>query len=276
MEVMEARYLQINFGGFITLSTVDWPGLASAVIFFRGCPLRCPFCHNKDIQGGQDMRDLSTVKKEVKKAITFGCFEPSDQITLDEAAYRVVAERGISALVFSGGEALAQPEAVRSLALFCKSIGIKAGLETCGYYSDHLRQILPLVDKIFLDVKAALKEPEHFRATGVEGASSRVRDSLEICMASGVPLEVRTTVFPGMPSAQEIREIAELLSSLQIKFPDNALEGLVLQQGLPRSSEFEPLTADDLKAIATSVEGLVRVQTRARKAPDKVLNPGSF
>ena len=95
-------------------------------------------------------------------------------------------------------------------------------------------------------------------------------------MASGVPLEVRTTVFPGMPSAQEIREIAELLSSLQTKFPENSLEGLVLQQGLPRSSEFEPLTADDLKAIATSVEGLVRVQTRARKAPDKVLNPGSF
>jgi len=30
-------------------SFIDFPGTVSTVLFFRGCNLRCPYCHNPDI-----------------------------------------------------------------------------------------------------------------------------------------------------------------------------------------------------------------------------------
>ena len=41
---------EINVGGVETFSMVDYPGKMSAVVFMQGCPWRCPFCHNMELQ----------------------------------------------------------------------------------------------------------------------------------------------------------------------------------------------------------------------------------
>jgi pyruvate-formate lyase-activating enzyme len=84
-------------------------------------------------------------------------------------------------------------------------------------------------------------------------------------MSSGISLEVRTTVFPGMPSPSEVREIAEALSALKSEFPGHGLELFVLQQGQPREAEFEPVPSGKLRELAASLQSLVDV--RVRDAP---------
>lgn len=40
-------------GGVLRLSTIDYPGRLASVIYCSGCPLRCPYCHNKGLVLGQ-------------------------------------------------------------------------------------------------------------------------------------------------------------------------------------------------------------------------------
>ena len=39
----------MKYAGMIKQSLVDYPGEIAAVLFTRGCNLRCPFCHNPDL-----------------------------------------------------------------------------------------------------------------------------------------------------------------------------------------------------------------------------------
>jgi pyruvate-formate lyase-activating enzyme len=118
------------------------------------------------------------------------------------------------------------------------------------------------VDRVFLDVKAALSEHEYTKATGVRGIASLVQESLRTCITSRVNLEIRTTVFPEMPSDSEVVVIARTLNELKLENPESRLDRLVLQQGLPRKKEFEPVSLDRLSLMAESLEDLIDVQIR--------------
>jgi pyruvate formate lyase activating enzyme len=198
----------------------------------------------------------------MKNTSTF--FDNSEQIDLNEACDRVTAKPFVKALVLSGGEPLMQPKPAAAMFRVARDLGLNTGLETSGCYPDQLSKILRenLVDKVFLDVKAALCEHEYTKATGVRGIAPLVQESLRTSIASGVNLEIRTTVFPEMPSDSEVVGIARTLNELKSKNPENRLERLVLQQGLPRKKEFKPVSLDRLRHMAESLEDLIDVQIR--------------
>jgi pyruvate formate lyase activating enzyme len=257
----------------VPLSTVDWAGCASIVLFLRGCPLRCPNCQNRGLQEGESLVDRDLIAREMKKALAQEAACPQtdrDQITLEEAFGRAETRPLVSALVLSGGEPLMQPRESRALLSLARSLGLKTAIETSGYYPDRLRQLLDegLVDKVFLDVKSRFNEQDYARATGIGGAASRAFESLRICMAEGVSLEVRTTVFPSQPSFAEVREIAEVLALLKKELSgQHRLERLVLQQGLPKDQNFVPVPSEIMQAMAESARELMEVQIRAYPAP---------
>jgi pyruvate formate lyase activating enzyme len=259
--------MKVNLGGIVHLSTVDWTGSATTVIFLRGCPLRCPHCHNRDLQNGENQVDLTFIQGEIKtknlRPVSSGRI-PSSQIKLEKAINLADSRRGkkhidslISGIVLSGGEPLMQSEVVTAIARSARDAGLKVGLETCGYYPDRLDRLLQenLVDRIFLDVKAAFRDPEYERSTGMRNVAPRVQESLRACMRWKVPFEVRTTVFPDMPSPLEIAEIAGTLSELREEFPGSKLERIALQRGLPKEKEFIPISSEDLSILARSIEG---------------------
>ncbi|NPV62928.1 MAG: radical SAM protein [Methanotrichaceae archaeon] len=257
--------MKVNLGGTIPLSTVDWTGRACTVVFLRGCPLRCPFCHNFELQAGQSPVEFPALSRDLRHIIRgTGLNLQPGQITIEEAADQASAKPLVSALVLSGGEPLMQPEASRALLRLAKSLNLQTGVETCGYYPERLKELLDegLLDKLFLDIKSTLREEDYARATGRKDVCLKVWESLEAALASGVSLEIRVTVFPASPAAAEVKEIATDLSSALQSHPGHGLQNLVLQQGRPREMEFRPVPLDDLKRMSELLADLVPVAVR--------------
>lgn len=276
------REMLVNFGGIVPLSTVDWLGRAALVVFLRGCPLRCPHCHNQRLQTGESRVALHAIESRIASVVKgfpramrtgIRVESQSQQINLDEASQRASSKPFVDAFVLSGGEPLQQPEACSQLFHLARSLHLCTGLETSGCFPDSLETLLKkgLVDKVFLDIKAALREPDYEMAAGRGGMAARVEESLEICFKSGVALDTRCTVFPDMPSSSQLPGIAGMLCRLKARYPENRMDCMILQQGLARKGEarFEPVSIEALQemAKACSLACKTGLKVRIRAAP---------
>ncbi|MFH1469936.1 MAG: anaerobic ribonucleoside-triphosphate reductase activating protein [Pseudomonadota bacterium] len=168
---LERRPAPVPVGGLTPLTTVDWPGMLSAVLFLRGCPWRCGYCHNADLQGGVGP---TRAWPEVRGFL--------------------MARRGLlDAVVFSGGEPTLYAgleQALREV----RAMGFATGLHTGGPYPARLAALLDagLLDWVGFDVKAP--RCDYDAVTGVLGSGDAAWRSLRGLVSSGVSCELRTTV----------------------------------------------------------------------------------
>lgn len=164
------RSAELRVGGLTKISTCDWPGELVATIFCQGCPWDCGYCHNPHLIPPTS----------------------ADTIPWSEVMDFLASRRGLlDGVVFSGGEPTLQaalPEAI----LAVRALGFRIGLHSAGPYPGRLAQVLPLIDWIGFDVKAAFAEYQ--RVTGVAGSGGKGRASLLKVLASGIACDIRTTV----------------------------------------------------------------------------------
>ncbi|MCU0637876.1 MAG: radical SAM protein [Methanothrix sp.] len=190
------------------------------------------------------------------------------QISIDEAVSRARSKPFVDTLVLSGGEPLLQPVACVRLLRLGKSMDLKTGIETSGVFPENLQKLLwdGLVDRVFLDIKTALHEPDYEIATGRGNNAPAVLSSLEICFRSGVSFEARSTIFPNMPSESQLVKIAEMLCSLKDRYPQSSFDGMTLQQGRAQESEkaFEPISAEAMQNMAASCRAACHEQLLIR------------
>lgn len=196
--------MKLNFGGIVPISTIDWYGRASLVIFFRGCPFRCIYCHNKELINGIDLVDIETIKNKILNTSSF-----------------------ISAVVFSGGEPTMQSEPLVLLAQYAKGLNLDVGIQTNGYYPYVIEELisLSLVDKISIDVKAPLDPNIYEKVVGIRAKRvvKCVAKTLDILKSSTVCFEVITTVFKSFFERRKscidyITSIAEILKDYKCTY----------------------------------------------------------
>lgn len=174
----------MEIGGY-SISTIDFPGTPSLVIFLAGCPIRCPYCHNPElIEGGMEI-PLKDIYKKI--------LESKDLV---------------DALVISGGEPLIQIDGLEKVLKFAKSLKLKTKLDTNGYWPMYIKRVKKLLDYVALDIKAPFEEYE--RLFGFDGF--RVRESMEILSRSEIFLECRTTYVPGILKPEDIIRIASQIN----------------------------------------------------------------
>jgi pyruvate formate lyase activating enzyme len=219
----------VNFGGFVPLSTVDWRGRAVCTVFFRGCPVRCSYCHNRSIQEGEDFRDTGEVQELIRSSKLL-----------------------VSGVVFSGGEPTMQPEPLAALAAASREMGFAVGLQTNGIFPKVLRRLVEgrLVDRIALDVKARW---ERYDSLLKEKYTHAVQESLAFCQEAVktgalAECEVVVTLFRGYED--EVPYIARAAGPLD----------LVLQQGV--EGMVPPLSAAELRKVGDRLKRPVKVRTR--------------
>jgi pyruvate formate lyase activating enzyme len=217
-------------GGITPFSTVDWPGKLACVAFLAGCPWRCPYCQNHQLQ--------SRASATLTDAELFSLLE---------------ARRGLlDGVVFSGGEPLAQ-HAVIEAARHARELGFQVGLHTCGAFPDRLREALPLLDWVGIDVKAPWDAYDRITLGRESGAAAR--ESLQAVLDSGVAMEARTTWHPALLTPQDISDIAHDLAGRGVRtWAVQAYRPEGTTGELPNETVYPSEVPDDLPALFDSYE----------------------
>jgi len=185
---MEELKTNIKIGDVETFSIVDFPNKVSAVVFIQGCPWRCPFCYNTELQDAGKPNHISWLK--------FLAFLQKRKGILD-------------AVVFSGGEPLLQADGLLNAIADVKKLGFEVGLHTGGYYPEALQKVVDLLDWVGLDIKAPLEDGAYKKATGGSGVAEKIRKSLQILVDAGIHFECRTTCDPRHLKIEDIYILAK-------------------------------------------------------------------
>ena len=202
----------MEISGFVKLSTIDFPGILSAVIFTQGCNLDCIFCHN---------RHLIPIEK--------------GKIMEEEVlSYLFRARDMIDGVVITGGEPLLQSD-IENFAEKIKEIGLKVKIDTNGFFPEKLESLLSksLVDFVALDVKAPLIPEDYSYIAGkiiTEGDLEKLRKTIELVSGS-VKHEFRTTVLESFHTPEKILAIAKELPASSTY----VLQQFVSREGIPVS-----------------------------------------
>ncbi len=176
----------LSIAGLVPFTTIDFPEHLAAVIFFKGCPLRCPFCHNPSIQ----MFDHKSDRDWDTEILPF----------LKERRQR------LDGVVLSGGEPLAQPDLISAISKL-KELGFQVAIHTSGVYPHQLREVVSLVDWVGLDIKAPWQK--YTQLTGRPHMAPLVQESIDILIEQNVSFEARTTCDPRFLTLEDIRAIAD-------------------------------------------------------------------
>ena len=173
----------------------DGPGVRTTV-FFKGCPLRCAWCHNPE---GQSF-DIETMSR--KDGTSIQCGQDWDAAALAEELLKnadIMKQSG-GGVTFSGGEPLAQAEFLLELIPLLKEKGVHVAIETSGYApSETYRSVVSQVDFAYQDVKCL--DPSLFkRLTG--GDLKIVLDNISWLRKSGVPFVFRVPLIPGVNDSE--------------------------------------------------------------------------
>ncbi|MGV7207206.1 anaerobic ribonucleoside-triphosphate reductase activating protein [Oxalobacteraceae bacterium A2-2] len=219
----------LNIGGWTPFSAAEYPALLSAVVFVQGCPWRCGYCHNPQLQ-----------PRTREPALSW------------EALLSTLRKRVglLDAVVFCGGEPTVDPALAQAVAEV-RALGYRTGLETAGIYPQRLREVLPLLDWVGFDVKAPFAR--YADVTGVAGSGDAARSSLRALLASSVAYECRTTVHPALLPPAVLLELAYELRSMGVR-------NYVLQ-------EFRAIGCRDKALSASAMAGYPGAGLAAQIAP---------
>jgi len=181
---------------FESFGTVDGPGIRF-VVFMQGCPLRCVYCHNRDMWAAAGGREYTAdeVVTKLKKYI----------------GYIKLSGGGITV---TGGEPTLRAEFVTEVFKKCKTLGVHTALDTSGFVKlERVKELLKYTDLVLMDIKHA-REEQHKKITGAGGRLPR--EFARYVSDQNIPMWIRYVLVPGLTDAEEdLQAAAEIIGSLK-------------------------------------------------------------
>ena len=185
----------------------DGPGIRT-VVFLKGCPLRCLWCHNPESQSFEPEWMASADGKSPPEIVgrPMAVEEVMASVRKDKAFY----DNSGGGITVSGGEPLAHFGFTRELLSAARAEGIHTAVETSGYAPrERLEALLPLVDLWLWDVKA----PPAIHEKLVGCPAEPILDNLAFIASRGAAIVLRCPLVPGVNDSDEalahIRRLSE-------------------------------------------------------------------
>lgn len=194
-------------------SVHDGPGIRTT-IFFKGCPLACPWCHNPESQRFE--AEMMEGRYGGRDAV--GTYYPISELVRQAMQDQIFYERSGGGVTLSGGEVLAQPmgyiaELVRVLA----EKGISVGIDTSGAVPfTAFESVLPYTDFFLYDMK--LFDDERHRQYMGQG-NKQILANLKRLSDAGAVLYLRLIMVDGVNTDgdRDIRPFQDWLQAQQIR-----------------------------------------------------------
>ncbi|ELV2782425.1 [formate-C-acetyltransferase]-activating enzyme [Enterobacter cloacae] len=206
-DVVETRADVARIFNIQRYSLNDGAGIRT-VVFFKGCPHRCPWCANPESISPK----IETVRRESKCLHCAPCLRDADEcpsgaferigrdVRLDELEREVMKDDVFfrssgGGVTLSGGEVLMQAPFATQLLKRLRRYGIHTAIETAG--DAPLSRLLPLArqcDEVLFDLK--IMDPEHARSVTAVNLP-RVMENLTQLVAEGINVIPRVPLIPG-------------------------------------------------------------------------------
>ncbi len=188
-------------------SFVDGPGVRTTV-FFKGCNLKCKWCHNPE---SQSFDEQTLFNKPCGRKMT------SDEVLREVIKDKMFYDASGGGVTFSGGECMLQIDFLAEILKKCKENGIHTAVDTAGNVKwESFEKIMPYADIFLYDVKLVTDEL-HREWTGVSNALilenlRRLSDEFK------GEIIIRIPVIGGVNDNEaEMRKIAEILKAIRYK-----------------------------------------------------------
>lgn len=223
--------------GGTVISSVEFHGNMSLVIFMSKCPLACRYCHNVELLEDETEWSFEKVKGEIDSSADF-----------------------LDAVVISGGEPLVQTDEVIEILKYVRQIGLKTKLDTSGIYPENLKKILDLdlLDFVSLDVKTTFSKYKKITGANV---GFQVKKSMDLINEANVRLEARTTYVPTLHTKKDIinlvDEIKADIYTIQQFRNKNVLDPALEKVEVPNPHDLVKLAQE----IKPYFDGIVKVKS---------------
>ncbi|MCP4546996.1 MAG: radical SAM protein [bacterium] len=209
-------------------SCVDGPGLRS-VVFLKGCPLRCVWCHNPESY--EVTPDLLFDAERCRKCgnclegrpcfpgarrVVGQYYPPSELIEL-LLRDRLYYEQSGGGVTFSGGEPTLFMHYLEKILPCLQAEGIDVALQTSGYFPfiPFASRLLPFINRIAFDLKL-IDADLHLAYTGV--SNDLIKANLTALVSCDVELSVRVPLVPELTATRSnLDGIALFLRQLGIE-----------------------------------------------------------
>jgi len=228
----------------------DGDGIRTTV-FFKGCPLKCVWCHNPEGISFQPQLAYYSNKcincgvcaevcpasahKMIENGHVFfrdnciNCGKCAQsclgnaltlygrEVTVTDILPELLEDRDFyensgGGVTISGGECLMQADFCAELLKALKQEGIHTAVDTCGFVSrTQLDKVIPYTDIFLYDMKA-FDPAVHTRCTG--HSNERILENLKYIDDRGIKTEIRIPFVPGYNDS-EIPGIRQVLDSLK-------------------------------------------------------------
>lgn len=196
----------------------DGPGIRTTV-FFKGCPLRCWWCHNPESHKTLPEKiEGCNLRRGFDQSFSMGKDEVGKEISVDELVNEIVKdkifyEESDGGVTFSGGEPLMQPEFLIELLKECNSNGIYSAIDTSGYAdTEIINQVAPYSDLFLYDLKM-MNDEFHQKYTGV--SNQLILKNLIELDQLGKKIILRIPIVPEITDSEEnLRSIRGFVSYL--------------------------------------------------------------
>ncbi len=231
----------------------DGPGLRS-VVFFKGCSLRCSFCHNPETRDprvelafslraclrcgrcaascsagaasmdapGRIVRERCTRCMRCVEACPSGALrQVGRRYTPQELAEILLRDRAFythsgGGITLSGGECLLYPDYLMRLLPLVTGPSHDIVVQTAGHFAwERAEPVLRQVDLVLYDLKLADSQA-HRRYLGQP--NERIVRNLERLLLLGTPVQLRMPLIPGLTTTDEnMGSVIALLRGLGVR-----------------------------------------------------------
>ncbi len=223
--------------GGTVISSVEFHGNMSLVVFMSKCPLACRYCHNVELLEDETEWSFEKVKYTIDSSADF-----------------------LDAVVISGGEPLMQVDAVAEILTYVRQLGLKTKLDTSGIYPDKLKKLLDLelLDFVSLDVKTTFSKYKKITGANV---GFQVKKSMDMINDAGIHLEVRTTFVPTLHTKKDILNLVDEIHAdvytIQQFRNKNVLDPALEKVEVPNPHDLAKLASE----IKPYFDGVVKVKS---------------